>query len=130
MTAPNAYPILTTLRDALAAVPGVATCKIGMESTITPADYPMVRIVATGSKWGSLIASRLVSIDIFFGLPAHEFTGGLEALYSALCGMEQDLMIAVLGLQGVVNTNWIETIYDEDKVSAYKLACLKVSIDG
>ena len=42
MTAPNAYPILTTLRDALAAVPGVATCKIGMDSTMTPADYPMV----------------------------------------------------------------------------------------
>ena len=36
---------LEAVRNALAALPGVTTCKIGMEDNISPADYPLIRIV-------------------------------------------------------------------------------------
>ena len=36
---------LDGLRAALAKLPGVRTCKIGLETNISPGDYPMIRIV-------------------------------------------------------------------------------------
>jgi len=38
--------LLQTIRDKLATVPGVKTCKIGLEANISPDDYPMVRLAA------------------------------------------------------------------------------------
>ena len=37
--------MLESLRDALAGVPGVQSCKVGLEDNITPDDYPIIRIV-------------------------------------------------------------------------------------
>lgn len=41
----SAYPLLASLKAALATVPDVMSCKIGLEANMTAEDYPMIRIV-------------------------------------------------------------------------------------
>jgi len=43
--------LLETIRNKLATVPGVKTCKIGLEANILPEDYPMVRLVPSGAQY-------------------------------------------------------------------------------
>ena len=118
---------LTALRDAMALVPGVASCKIGMEANLTPADYPMVRIVPSTVSTGSL-NTRKCEMLIYFGQAIHEFTAGLESLYQNLFDMEADLLAAVRGLN--LNAVYVETVLDEDRVSAYKLMAIRMVVQG
>jgi len=118
---------LTALRDAMALVPGVASCKIGMEANITPADYPMVRIVPSTIAQGT-ISTRKCEMLIYFGQPIHEFTAGLESLYSTLFDMEAALLDAIRALR--MNAVWVETILDEDRVAAYKLMAMRMVVQG
>lgn len=121
--------VLETLRDRLAQVDGVKTCRIGMEATITPDDYPMVRIVPSRLENGSTPVERRCDALIYFGRPVHEFEGGLEALYAELFEMEAALIDAAVHDSGVYCT-YVETILDEDRVEAYKLMALSVRIEG
>ena len=41
----TAMTALEAARDALALIAGVASCKIGLEANISPADYPLIRVV-------------------------------------------------------------------------------------
>jgi hypothetical protein len=53
--------VMTTLeaaRDAMALIAGVASCKIGLESNISPADYPLIRVVPS-----RLTPGRVAEID-------------------------------------------------------------------
>lgn len=122
--------VLQALRDTLAAVDGVKTCKIGLEATIVPDDYPIVRIVP--SKLGPsafMTEIRATECLIYFGMPLHEFDDGLEALYTELFTMETAL-IAALPRGGVWVAEWLETITDEDRSEAYKMMALLVRVDG
>lgn len=118
---------LIALRDSMGLVPGVASCKIGMEANITPADYPMVRIVPSTVSTGS-INTRKCEMLVYFGQAIHEFTGGLESLYQALFDMESDLLAAARGLN--MNMVYVETVLDEDRVSAYKLMAIRLVVQG
>lgn len=62
----------------------MATCKIGMEPTMTPADYPMVRIVPSRVRLGSSIMRRGIECLIYFGQPIHDFSGGTEQQWADL----------------------------------------------
>jgi hypothetical protein len=121
--------LLETLRDRLAQVDGVRSCRIGMEATITPEDYPMVRIVPSRLENGSALAERRCEALIYFGKPIHEFEAGLEALYGEMFEMEAALTNAAVYDSGVYVT-YVETILDEDRNDAYKLAALSVRIAG
>lgn len=127
----NVYPSLVTLRDLLAAVPGVNTCKIGLEANMTPGDYPMVRIVPSrvSPPTDAPLGPRLCECLIYFGQPVHEFTAGMEALYAEIFEMELALIDA-LPRGGPVVARWVETITDEDRVDAYKLMALRVEVMG
>lgn len=125
------HDVLVSVRDALAAVDGVKTCKIGMEAGITPADYPLVRIVPSVLKDGvPRGVVRECEALIYFGLPIHEFQDGLEAVYQQMFAMEQTLLAAARSATNVAAVVLIETILDEDKVDAYKLFALRVKIVG
>jgi hypothetical protein len=127
----SAFAVLASIRDALAAVQGVKTCKIGMEANITPADYPLVRIVPSSmSDPVPRIGAREIEALIYFGLPLHEFTDGLEAVYEALLPFEQKLLDAARAATGVATVVHDRTILDEDRIEAYKLFALKVRIVG
>jgi hypothetical protein len=124
------FDVLTAARDALADVPGVHTCKIGMESTLTPADYPIVRIVPTKlSESLARLTVRKAECLIYFGVAVHEFDDGLEALYSQLMEREAQILTTLRAL-GTISVRHIETIMDEDRVDAFKLMALRVSLEG
>lgn len=125
----SAYPLLAAVRDQLAAVPGVATCRIGLEANMTPDDYPMVRIVPSRVSNGNVIGRRSVECLIYFGQPVHEFSAGLEAQYETLMAMEQALIEAAQQT-ATAAVLYRETILDEDRVDAFKLMALRVEVVG
>ena len=124
---PSAYPILDTLKTALAGVAGVATCKIGLEANMSPTDYPMVRIVPSRISDGTSLARRKIECLVYFGQPIHELSSGLEALYASLMSMESALLTAAIQS---TSARYIETVLDEDRVDAYKLMALRLELQG
>jgi hypothetical protein len=123
----TAYTLMTEIRDTLAVVPGVATCKIGLEANMTPADYPMVRIVPSRLSDGAVRGRRAAELLIYFGQPIHEFSSGLESEWQTLLAMESALR-DVLVQTGTVF--YRETILDEDRVDAYKLLAIRCEVQG
>jgi len=127
--ATTAYTALALLRDALAAVDGVKTSKIGLEATIKPDDYPLVRVVPSTLAYGDYIGRRQSECLVYFGQPIHEFTDGMEALYASLLTMEAALIEAATAASGFV-CEYLETVTDEDRIPGYKLMALRVRIEG
>lgn len=125
------YPLLAAVRDALAAVDGVKTCRIGMEAGITPADYPLVRLVPITLEDGvSRAAVNQVEAWVYFGVASHEFEDGLEALYAKLSAVWVQLMDAMRQASAVHSVEHLQTVFDEDRVEAFKLLAIKVRITG
>jgi len=120
--------LLQTIRDKLATVPGVKTCKIGLEANISPDDYPMVRLVPSTVRNGMGISSRACELTIYFGQPIHEFTAGLESLYASLFALEVLLLESARSLG--LNMRYEETVLDEDRIDAYKLMAIRVTVQG
>lgn len=129
MATPSPMTALGTLRDALAAVSGVRTCKIGLEANMTPADYPMVRIVPSLTRHAEVLGRRQVECLVYFGQPVHEFESGLEALYEQIFTLEASLIDAAQSAAGIY-VQYQETIADEDRLDGYKLMCLRVMVEG
>ena len=122
--------VLEALRDTLAAVAGVQTCRIGLEANLAPDDYPIVRIVPSSSTPSeNLSGLRMHECLIYFGLPITEGDGGLEALYGQIFALEAALLSA-LPTSGSWLARWVETVTDEDRVAAYKLLALRVEVVG
>lgn len=116
---------LQAVRDALAAVPGVASCAIGLEDNLSPADYPMVRLVPSRIIPGRPYHRRECETLIYFGAPIAN-SEGLPAVYAGLFALEGKLL-AVLRAGG---HRYRETITDEDRLDAYKIMALRVDIVG
>lgn len=124
---------LEALRDALGAIAGVASCKIGLEENITPADYPLIRIVPSLLADGEVIGRRRADLLVYFGQPIQPFddtpdSGGrvrLEKRYAALFSMEVSIR-SVLALHGGY---YQETITDEDRLDTYKMMAVRAQLD-
>ncbi len=116
---------LEAVRDALAAIPGVASCKIGLEANLGPGDYPMIRLVPARIIAGRPYHARECETLIYFGAPIAN-SEGMEAVYDSLFAMEA-AMLAVLRAGG---HRYRETITDEDRLDAYKIMALRVDITG
>jgi hypothetical protein len=130
MSAPaDIMAVLRALRDAFAALPSVKTCAIGLEADMTPDDYPMVRLVPSSARWGLTIDRRECDVLVYFGQPIHEFEGGMEALYESLFALERALLEASQTTAGVF-AQYRETIIDEDRIDAYKLMALRLTVEG
>ena len=72
-------------RDALALIPDVASCKIGLEQGITAADYPLIRLVPSRITPGRPYNNRTAETLVYFGMDVTGAdAGGLEAVYLAL----------------------------------------------
>jgi len=133
------FELLTLMKTTLAAVPNVATCKIGLETAITPADYPIIRIVPSRLQppnEGS--ARRGMEVLIYFGAPVLEVSGGLEAVYAALFTLEAAILEAVqfaliqagLNAGAFLRSEYVETITDEDRLPHYKLFAMRWRVAG
>lgn len=132
------YDTMLAVRDHLGALPGVQTSRIGLEANMTPADYPIIRIVPGRLSNGPTMTRRKIEALIYFGRPIHEFSGdpsspnttGLEELYAGLLEMEAGIVAALRTVPGGVSCVYRDTILDEDRTEAYKLMCLRVEISG
>ena len=71
------YAILSDIKDALDGITGVTTCKIGLEQGISPADYPIIRIVPTRREHGAALPRTKVNVLIYFGAATAEADQGL-----------------------------------------------------
>lgn len=126
--------LLESLKASLATIPGVATCRIGLEENITPDDYPIIRIVPSLASTGAAYAHRKIEMLIYFGMPIQPFddapdTAGrvrLEKLYAALFDLEA-VIIASIGQAGA---HYVETITDEDRIDTYKLMAVRCDVEG
>jgi hypothetical protein len=99
---------LETLRDELAAIDGVQSCKIGVEADVSPADYPMVRLVPLRIIPGRPYQNREAEVLVYFGAPvAH--SEGMEAVYDALFALE----LAILRILRSSGHRYRETITDD-----------------
>lgn len=125
----SVFPTLELVRDTLAALPGIATCRIGLEANMTPADYPMVRVVPSRIGNGVMLGERSAETLVYFGQPIHEFTSGAEEQWRELLTMEAALVEALGAAQGFAFTHH-ETVLDEDRNDAYKLLAIRCTIEA
>lgn len=133
------WDLLGHLKNALAAVSGVATCQIGLEANITPADYPLVRLVPTRLTPHDEVGDRAkLELTVYFGAALLESADGLETVYEELLRMEEAIRQAVLF--GAVKAAWqagarmtarhVDTLFDEDRLPHYKMMAGRFEVEG
>lgn len=117
--------VLEAAKASLAAIPDVASCRIGLEQGITAADYPLIRLVPSRITPGRPYSNRTVECQIMFGMDitAAE-ANGLEAVYSALFGLEAEIIERLRSL----GHRYIETVTDEDRLDTYKLMSVRAEL--
>lgn len=129
---------LTLIKTVLASVPGIASCRIGLEAAITADDYPIIRIVPTRLIPQEVGQRRQMELLIYFGAPLLEASDGLEAVYETLLEMEQSIkdaltltVVKTARDQGqYLKTQYMETITDEDRLPHYKLFAMRWRVEG
>jgi hypothetical protein len=119
------YATLEAARDALALITGVASCKIGLESNISPADYPLIRLVPARLIPGRPYHGRECETLVYFGAQTAN-SEGLEQVYEDLFDLEAEILTVLRTL----GARYRETITDEDRLDAYKLMVIRADITG
>lgn len=119
----SAMTTLTAARDSLATIPGVASCKVGLEANISPADYPLIRVVPSRLTPGKPYSARTVETLIYFGAQTAK-SEGLETVYGDLFDLETAIIAKIKALGG----RYRETITDEDRLDAYKLMTIRCEL--
>ena len=114
------YSALTTLRDNMADIDGVSSCKIGVEAGISPADYPLIRLVPARLTPGQPYNNRTAEVQVYFGVNISE-SEGLEYVYQQLFELEAAIINTIKASGG----RYIETITDEDRLDTYKLMFIR-----
>lgn len=115
--------VLEAARDSFATIPGVKSCLIGIEKNISPADYPMIRLVPIRITLGRPYDKRTSETLIYFGMDKSE-SEGLEDVYAALFDLEAKIIEKIKALDGRV----IETLTDEDRLDTYKLMTIRAEL--
>lgn len=126
----GAMETLTAARDALALIPGVASCKVGMEDNISPSDYPLIRLVPGVLTPGQPYGHRTIDTLVTFGAQVTD-SEGLESVYDALFDLEFLIRQALRAL----GARYINTVTDQDALpfvdgrpSPYKLMAVRVEL--
>ena len=118
------WDTLTEIRAALAALPGVKSCKIGLEVPIVAEDYPIIRLVPAAirpedARGGIDAFDPLV---IYYGWDLLEVDVGLEAIYQRLFEMREGIRSALLVAdESPLMWQYLDTTLDEDRLPRYKL---------
>lgn len=114
---------LESLRDSLATIPGVASCKVGIEGNISPQDYPLVRIVPSRITPGRPYQNRQAECLIYFGAPTAN-SEGMETVYEDLFDMESAILEKLRAFGG----RYLETVTDEDRLETYKCMAVRCEL--
>jgi hypothetical protein len=126
----SVWPVLEKLKTALAAVDGVATCKIGLEQGIAHEDYPIIRLVPTEMREGGNFTRRKATVLIYFGAAVDESKDGLEGVYQTLLALEEKIIAAATAPGPGWRSKYLDTITDEDRLELYKLMAVRVEVEG
>lgn len=128
----TSYEILEGIRSSCAAIPGLKTCQIGIETPIVPDAYPMLRVVLStcrerneGDPWGPIL-----EILVYYGemvRPLNET--GLGDQLEWLLGMEDKIKSAIIPGNGW-RAHWIETVWDEDRIPGLKIFASRFEVWG
>ena len=133
------WQLLTQIKETLATVPNVASCGIGLEANITPADYPLIRIVPTRLTPEDDVGDRAkLEVTVYFGDALLEVSDGLETVYAGLFALEEAIRQAMLfaakraaweaGEQ--FTARFVDTLFDEDRLPHYKMMASRFEVVG
>ncbi len=114
---------LEAARDALKEISAVASCRIGIEANISPADYPAIRIVPSSMTPGRPYTNRTAVCFVYFGMPIAE-AEGLEKVYESLFALEAEILPILHGL----GWRYLETLMDDDRLPTYKVAAMRYEV--
>jgi len=123
------YSILDAIKTKLSAIDGVTTCKIGIETGLSPADYPIIRIVPSKGEPSETISRNNLQVMIYFGVDLAESDQNLEAVYAALYALETSIINAMQEHNSFF-AQWLDTITDEDRLDHYKLFMSRFLVTG
>lgn len=118
-----AMTALEAARDSLATITGVASCKVGLEANISPADYPLIRLVPSRLTPGRPYTARTIETLVYFGAATTK-SEGLESVYGDLFELETAILAKLQTLGG----RYRETLTDSDELDAYKLMVIRCEL--
>lgn len=123
------YETLLSIRDKLATIDGIKTCRIGLEHTINAVDYPMIRIVPGIIKLATTQPRReVMEIVVYYGNILHEFEGdGLQEQYRYFLETNKLIRDAISPGTGWA-AEWVDTVMDEDRLPGYKLSASRYNV--
>ena len=122
------YEILTLIQTKLSAIATLKTCKLGLETSIAPSEYPIARIVASSSQNDEFRRGKHI-VKIYYGFNLSEFDG-LDAIYQKLYALETEIRDAIdLELEPYL-CKWVNTISDEDRIPEYKILCSSFEVES
>lgn len=119
----DALNLCPTLVASQAEEPPRGSCDIGLEANISPADYPMIRLVPSRITAGKPYGGRTGEVLVYFGAPIAN-SEGMPGVYAGLFTLETEILRVLRGLGG----RYIETITDEDRLDTYKLMAVRVEL--
>lgn len=118
--------VLVSMVGALAGVGGAKTVRLGLEANVTPDDYPIVRLVPTRAAPLANHPHRKVEVLVYFGDRLLDFDG-LAAVYARLLDLEEQI-VAVVGSGAGWKAVHVDTVFDEDRLPAYKIAAARFDV--
>lgn len=118
---------LSSMKAKLATVAGIKTVKIGIEANMSPADYPMIRVVPNRLLPGDPSHFRVCEVLVYFGLPILEAKDGLEAVLTQLMALEEQIVEVLLVGSGY-KCQFLETQTSAGVVEHYELAVSRFKI--
>ena len=133
------WEILTQIKETLAAIPGIASCQIGLEANITPSDYPLIRIVPTRLTPDDGVGDRpILEVTVYFGDALLESSDGLETVYAGLFTREAAIREAILFTAKrmawqagtTMTARYVDTLFDEDRLPHYKMMASRFTVVG
>ena len=133
------WAILTQIKETLATIPTIASCKIGLEANITPSDYPLIRIVPTRLTPEDEVGhDATLDVTVYFGDALLESSDGLETVYAGLFTLEAAIREAILftakrtaWLAGnTMTARYVDTLFDEDRLPHYKMMASRFAVVG
>ena len=125
------WETLLEVRGQLAAVPGVQSCKIGLETPIVAEDYPIIRLVPslirTDEPRGGI--DVIDPLLVYYGWNLLEVDSGLEVIYQTLFDMrEQIRTILTTPDEWPLVWQYKDTVMDEDRLPRYKMFVDRYSV--
>jgi hypothetical protein len=126
----NRYETLEAIRNALETDVNANTFSIGLEDTISAADYPIVRICPTSASPGPSVQRREMFVLVYFGVDI-DASDGVEACWEALLTMEDEIISAMeSNAQTAFSSTWKITNYapEPEVAGGFRLGCAEFQV--